>query len=403
MPVLTDISILYTCRSEGGQADVHPIKKAAVVWKGDGIEWVGPETELPPVYTEEERISAGGQIVVPGLIDCHTHLAFGGWRADEFEQRLQGASYLDIAREGGGISRTMNQTRHADRCALVSHSGTILKKMTALGVTVVECKSGYGLSLDAERKQLEVYKSLREEQSVEIVSTFLGAHIIPPEYTDRRTAYVDLLCKEMIPEFAADGLAEFCDVFVEETAFSIKEARKILETGKHYGLRPKLHVDQLSDGGGARLAAEVGAISADHLEYTDDDGIGRLAEAGVVGVCLPIATLYLRQRPMSVRDFVRAGVRVAVATDFNPGSAPSYHLPLAMMLSCTMNGFTPAEALKGATLYAAAAIGRDAVCGSVEAGKRADFAVLDVSDINHWMYHFEPNVCTATFIRGNST
>jgi len=402
MPVLIDISILYTCRAEGGQGAVHPVINAAVAWKGERIEWAGPVSDLPEAFENETRISACGQVVIPGLIDCHTHLAFGGWRADEFEKRLKGISYLDIARAGGGIQKTMGQTRQASARDLLSHSRAVLAKMVTLGVTTVECKSGYGLSAEAERKQLEVYKELRENDAIEIVSTFLGAHIVPPEFTDDRTAYVDLLCNELIPEFAGDGLAEFCDVFVEETAFSRNEAIRILEAGKQYGLRPKLHVDQLHDGGGAALAADVDAISADHLEYTGEEGIRRMADAGVVGVCLPIATLYLKQQPMPVRKFVDAGVPVAVATDFNPGSAPSYHLPFAMMLSCTMNGLTPAEALKAATCYAAAAIGRSDECGSIEPGKRADLAILDVPDVNHWMYHFEANVCTGTYIRGAS-
>lgn len=402
MPVLVDISTLYKCLPDGGQAEVHPVTDAAVAWKEGRIEWAGPASELPVTFEKESRLSAGGNVVIPGLVDCHTHLAFGGWRAAEFEKRLKGVSYLDIARQGGGIRKTMVQTREATPRDLRNHSLTVLRKMVALGVTTVECKSGYGLSADAERKQLELYRQLREIQPVDIVSTFLGAHIVPPEFTADRMAYVDLLCNELIPEFAGAGLAEFCDVFVEETAFSREEALRILETGKQYGLRPKLHVDQLYDGDGAALAAEVTAISADHLEYTGDEGIRRMADAGVVGVCLPIATLYLGQQSMKVRKFVDAGIPVAVATDFNPGSAPSFHLPLAMMLSCTMNGLTPAEALKGATCYAAAAIGRDGECGSIEPGKRADLAVLEVPDINHWMYQFEANVCTETYIRGVS-
>ncbi len=381
---------------------MHPISDAAVAWRDGRIEWVGPATQLPAMFDSESRLSARGQMVIPGLVDCHTHLAFGGWRADEFEKRIKGVSYLEIAQSGGGIRKTMAQTRQASPGELIAHSRAVLAKMVTLGVTTVECKSGYGLSAEAERKQLEVYKALQESESIELVPTFLGAHIVPPEFVNDRGAYVNLLCDELIPEFAGSGLAKFCDVFVEETAFSRDEALGILEAGKKNGLRPKLHVDQLHDGGGAALAADVGAISADHLEYTGEEGIRRMAATGVTGVCLPIATLYLRQQPMPVRKFVEAGVPVAVATDFNPGSAPSYHLPLAMMLSCTMNGLTPAEALKGATCYAAAAIDQGDECGSVEPGKRADLAVLNVPDVNHWMYQFEANVCTETYIRGVS-
>lgn len=402
MPVLKDISLLATCRSEGAQADIHPIRNAAVVFTDGIIRWVGEAGSVPASYAGEQEFSAGGRTVVPGLIDCHTHLGFGGWRADEFEQRLSGVSYLEIARSGGGIKRTMRQTREASDEHLLDHCRRKLREMVRLGVTTVECKTGYGLSEESELKMLHVYQRLREVQPADVVSTFLGAHIVPPEFEHDRRGYIDLLCKRLIPQIAAEGLAAFCDVFVEDTAFSIEEAREILKEGQANGMGAKLHVDQLQDGGGAALAAEVRAVSADHLEYTSGSGIDALAHAGVVAVCLPIATLYLRQQPMRAREFVDRGVPVAVATDFNPGSAPSYDLHLALMLSCTMNGLTPAEALKGATLYAARAIGRDADLGSIETGKRADFAILDVEDVNDWMYHFRPGTCVETYIRGLS-
>jgi imidazolonepropionase len=277
----------------------------------------------------------------------------------------------------------------------------MLREMASLGVTTVECKSGYGLSTEDELKILRAYDTLRREEPVGLVSTFLGAHTLPAEYRDRRDAYVSLVCDEMIPAVAADALADFCDVFVEDTAFTSAEARRILSAGQTAGLGAKLHVDQLSDGGGAALAADIGAVSADHLEYTSDHGMKRMAARGVVAVCLPLATLYLKQRPMPARQFVEAGVRVAVATDFNPGSAPSYDLPLAMMLSCTMNGLTPAEALKGVTSVAAAAIGKEETVGSVTPGRRADLAVIDAPDINHWLYHFRPDQCVMTYLGGS--
>jgi imidazolonepropionase len=355
---------------------------------------------VPSTLSEETVFSANGNVVIPGLVDCHTHLCFGGWRADEFEQRIQGVNYLDIAREGGGIRKTMRQTREATEETLTTHGLSMLAAMSKLGVTTVECKSGYGLSTDAELRLLRVYRHLRGAQELDIVSTFMGAHIVPPEHENDRERYIDLLCDEMIPAIAEQQLAEFCDVFVEDSAFSRQEATRILRTGQAHGLRSKLHVDQLSDGQGAALSADLDAVSADHLEYTSDAGMQKMAEKGVIGVCLPLATLYLDQKPMEARRFVQSGVKVAVATDFNPGSAPSYDLPLAMMLSCTMNRLTPAEALKGATVYAAAAIGREHLIGSIEVGKRADFALLDVPNVNHWLYHFRPNACTGTFIRG---
>lgn len=400
MPVLHNIASLATCRADGGQAALHEIPQAALVWENDTIGWVGAEADLPAAFAGWERHDAGGALVVPGLIDCHTHLAFGGWRADEFALRILGKSYLEIARSGGGIASTMRKTRAMPEDDLLARAKGFLHEMARLGVTTVEGKSGYGLNVEDELKTLRVYQQLQTEQPLGLVATFLGAHVVPPAYKDRRGDYVRLLCEELIPMIAEAGLARFCDVFVEETAFSVAEARVILETGNRYGLRPKLHVDQLSDGGGAMLAAEVGAISADHLEHASPEGIAAMAEAGVVAVSLPLATLYLNQQPMPARRFIEAGVPVAVATDFNPGSAPSYHLPLALTLACTLQRMTPAEALKGATRYAAQALGLDAHTGSLEPGKQADFALLDAPSVNHWLYHFRANAVVQTFVRG---
>ncbi|GMQ82340.1 MAG: imidazolonepropionase [Rhodothermia bacterium] len=400
MPILTDISTLYTCKLDGGQDEVHPIIDAAIAWEGETIQWVGPASNVPAELNGDTRYSADGQVVVPGLVDCHTHLGFWGWRENEFEQRIKGAGYVEIAETGGGINKTMRQTREATSEDLTTHCLGVLEEMAGLGVTTVECKSGYGLSVEAELRLLRIYKSLKELQPVGLISTFLGAHVIPPEYSDDRGGYVSLLCDTLIPEIQADDLATFCDVFVEEGAFSGEEAEIILRSAQNAGMKSKLHVDQLSDGGGGALAARLGAISADHLEYTSSSGMDAMADAGVVGVCLPFASLYLNQQPMSGRAFIKAGVRLAVATDFNPGSAPSYHLPLAMMLACTMSRLTPAEALKGATIHAALALGLQGSVGSIEDGKRADFAVLDVSDVNHWLYHFRSNACTQTYIGG---
>jgi imidazolonepropionase len=400
MPVLTNIATLYTCAAPGGQGAVHAIADAALVWEGETIRWVGAEAELPAAYAAAERLDAGGALVIPGLVDAHTHLAFGGWRAGEFEMRILGKSYLDVARAGGGIASTMRRTRAASEDELFGRCLGFLGEMARLGVTTVECKSGYGLTLEDELKLLRVYRRLAGAQPLGIVATFLGAHVVPPEYRDDRAAYVRLLCDEMIPRVAGEGLAEFCDVFVEETAFHADEARRIIAAAKRHGLRPKLHVDQLGDGGGAQLAAEVGAVSADHLEYTSEAGMRAMAGAGVVAVSLPLATLYLRQKPMDARAFLDAGAAVAVATDFNPGSAPSFHLPLALTLACTMNRLTPAEALKGATHYAARAIGREDRLGALEPGKQADFVLLDAESVNHWLYHFRPNAARATYVRG---
>ena len=400
MRVLKNISILYTCTANGGQGDISPVKNASVAWEDGRIKWVGSEKDLPKKYSEAQFFDAEGKIVIPGLVDCHTHLCFGGWREDEFEMRLQGKSYLEIAKAGGGILSTVKATRKATEEELYVKASGLLEKIIQQGVTTIECKSGYGLSLDDELKQLRVYKKLREKSSAEIVSTFLGAHTFPPEYKDDRKGYINLIINEMIPRVAEESLADFCDIFVEESAFTIDEAKKILLNGKEYGLRPKLHADQLSSGRGAELAAEVGAVSADHLEQISDRGIQRMAEEGVVGVTLPLASLYTQQPYLNCRRLVDGGVDVAVATDFNPGSAPSYQLPLAMMLTCNHGRLTPAEALKGATVYAAKAIGMDHKVGSVEAGKKADFVVLDAPSVNFWMYHFGGNIIRQIFVAG---
>ncbi|HMU61979.1 MAG TPA: imidazolonepropionase [Gemmatimonadales bacterium] len=400
MTVLRNIGLLATCRPAGGQDEIHLVPGAAVAWEGESIRWAGPESELPAEYRAGASIDAGGRLVVPGLVDCHTHLAFGGWRADEFEQRLRGVGYLDIARAGGGIMSTVRATRAATDAELVAKASAALDGMRRLGVTTVECKSGYGLDVETELRLLRVYRTLAGAQPTRIVPTFLGAHVVPAEHRADRPAYLRLLLDEMIPAVAAAGLARCCDVFVEDTAFSVEEAREIFLAGKAAGLAPKLHADQLSAGGGAELAAEVGALSADHLECASDAGIAAMAAAGVVAVSLPLATLYLNQKPMPARKFIDAGVPVAVATDFNPGSAPSWDLPLAMMLACNLQRMTPAEVLKGATSIAARAVGLQGEAGEVSAGCRADLAVIDAPDVNHWLYHFRPNACVLTVAAG---
>lgn len=401
--VIKNISILYTCREEGSQAEVYPIHSGAVAWSGGIIEWVGKESDLPEKFDGENVnvIDAEGRMVIPGLVDCHSHLCFGGWRADEFEMRIKGRSYLDIAGAGGGILSTMKATRESSEEELLEKAKRLLCEIVKKGVTTIECKSGYGLSLEDELKQLRVYKRLRSLSRAHIVSTFLGAHAFPPEFKENRQGYIDLIINEMIPAVAKEKLADFCDIFVEESAFSIEEARIILETGKKYGLKPKLHADQLSEGGGAELAAEVGAVSADHLEQISETGIKSMAEKGVIGVALPLASLYTQQPYLNCRRLVEGGVKVAVATDFNPGSAPSYDLSLAMMLTCNHGRLTPSEVLKGATIYAAKAIGMEGWAGSIETGKSADFVIIDSPNVNFWMYHYRGSVVDRLFLSGD--
>ncbi len=400
MPILHNIAQLCTVPADSNQADIASLNDAALVWRDDAIVWTGQAADLPPRFAGEERIDAGGRCVVPGLIDCHTHLCFGGWRGDEFAARLEGRSYQEIQAAGGGITSTVKKTRAASEAELEQKGYQALEEMAALGVTTVEAKSGYGLSLDDEIKQLTVYRNLNRSQPVEIVPTCLGAHLVPPEYADRRDAYLDLLCEELIPRVAAENLARFCDVFIEENAFSLDEGRRILETAHAHGLGLKIHADQLSSGGGAGLAAELGAASAEHLEYASPDDMAAMAASGTVAVSLPIASLYLREPYLPARKWIEAGCRVAVATDFNPGSAPSYHLPLAMLLACLNQHMSPAEVIKAATSHAARAIGLEKTHGSLLPGYQADIAIIDAPDINHWLYHFRPNACVGTIKKG---
>jgi len=391
--ILRNIGQLATCPATAAQQDAGLIDDAALVFEGNKITWVGPGQQLPDRFADHHSVDCNQRLVIPGLVDCHTHLCFGGWRGDEFEMRLQGRSYQDIAAAGGGIRSTVSATRSDPAEQLLEKALLSLEGMLDLGVTTVECKSGYGLEADAELKQLQVYRQLDECQSIDLVSTFLGAHMVPDEYQQNRSDYIQLLCESLIPAVAEQKLAQFCDVFIEEGAFSISEAGKILSTAKQAGLGLKVHADQLSNGGGAQFAAEVGAVSAEHLEYADKEGIRALAEAGTVAVSLPLASLYLRERYLPAREMLEAGVRVAVATDFNPGSAPSYHLPLAMTLACINQQMTPQEVLMGATTVAARAIAAEERIGSLLPGYDADIAIIDAPSVNHWLYHFRANAC----------
>ncbi len=400
MQVLKNISRLYRMPPGGAAGEVDAVADAAVVWEGESIRYAGPAAALPEEYAKAESFDAGGRCAVPGLIDCHTHLCFGGWRGDEFAARLEGATYQEIQAAGGGILSTVRATRETDAATLADKAARALGDMARLGVTTVEAKSGYGLTSADEIKQLDVYRQLAGSQPLEIVPTFLGAHLVPPEFSENPDGYVDLICREMIPETARRGLARFCDVFIEKGAFTLEQGRRILETAREHGLGLKIHADQLSTGGGARLAGELGAVSAEHLEYAGADGMAAMAGAGTVAVSLPVASLYLKENYMDAAAWKAAGVRVAVATDFNPGSAPSYHLHMALVLACLNQGMSPAEAVQGATTHAARAIGLEKSHGSLLPGYRADLALIDAPDLNHWIYHFRPDACAGTLKGG---
>jgi imidazolonepropionase len=400
MPVLRNISQLAVCPSGGAQQNAGLIRNAALVWRGDTILWVGPHDQMPSQFNTEPVTDCGGGLLIPGLIDCHTHLCFGGWRGDEFERRLGGATYQEIAQSGGGIASTVAATRGASLGSLVRKALRHLDGMLRLGVTTVECKTGYGLDLENELKQLEVYHQAGRRHPLTLVPTFLGAHVVPREFQNDREGYIRLLCDELLPEVSRQHKTAFCDVFVESGAFTTGEAKRVLTAARQHGLGIKIHADQLSDGGGALLAAELGARSAEHLEYVSAEGIQALARAGVVAVSLPLASLYLRERYMPARQMLSAGVGVAVATDFNPGSAPSYHLPLALTLACLNQGMTPQEALMGATTVAALALGMQDTIGSLQPGHQADFTLIDAPDLNHWLYHFRGNACIGVVKKG---
>jgi imidazolonepropionase len=397
MPILRNIGYLARC-SGPNQHDDAALKHAAVVWDHEHITWVGKETNLPAL-NDEQVFDAGGRMVIPGLIDCHTHLVFGGWRSDEFVRRIKGEDYREIAKQGGGIRRSMTQTREANMDELVDRGLTHLDQMYRLGVVHAECKTGYGLSLEHEIRQLDVARSIDSRHAVRLTQTFLGAHATPPEFKDA-DAWIDHLIDEVLPIVSRRGDVRFADIFVEDGAFSVEQARRYLKAAVSMGLHVKVHADQLHDGDGAALAAEFKATSADHLEYVSDAGIAALASAGTVAVSLPIASMVLAQPPLPARKLIDAGVPVAVATDFNPGSAPSYDMHLALWLACTYQRMTPSEALMGATRYAARAILRENDLGSIEAGKLASLAIIDDENPDQWLYHYRQGTCVKTFVRG---
>lgn len=384
--------LLTLSSSFGDESGLGIIPDGAIAIKEGGIFWVGKTGELPKDFilgSEGQEIDATGKVVMPGLIESHTHLIFAGSRENEFEQRIQGLTYLEIAGRGGGILSTVEATRRASFEDLFSFGKRRLDRLLTKGVTTLEAKSGYGLSLEDELKILRVMKALQGDHPVDIVPTFLGAHTLPKEFREERRRYIDLLTREMIPEVAREGLAEFCDVFCEEKAFALEESREILETGKQYGLKPKIHADQLSPGGGAELAAEVGAYSADHLEYVSQNGIERMAEKGVTAVLLPGASFFLSMKKYPpAREMIERGVRVSLSTDLNPGSSMTESLPLMITMGCLFFRMTPIEAIQAVTIHAARSMGKEKEIGSLDTGKKADLILLDIPNYKYLPYHF---------------
>ena len=383
------------------QGEIVTISDAAVGVKDGKFAFVGNMSEfrehggVPESGADSPKpriIDCGGKLVTPGLVDAHTHLVFGGWRQNELSLKLAGTAYLDILKSGGGILRTVEQTRAATETELAEKGERFLSEMLKLGVTTCEAKSGYGLSTEDELKQLRVINTLNNSQPIDIVATFMGAHAVPKEFKNDRAGYIDLIIREMLRAVASEGLAEFCDIFCESAVFTPEESKRILTEAKKNGLTPKIHADEIDPIGGAEIAAEVGAISAEHLIMASDNGIKKMAERGVVAVLLPATSFYLDKPYARARDMINSNLAVAIATDFNPGSSPSLNIQLAMNLACLKYKLTPAEMLTAVTLNGAAAINRADICGSAEVGKAADLVIWDAPDLDYLFYRYGSNL-----------
>jgi len=376
------------------------ITDGAIVVREGRIAWIGVRDALPDSYASLPRHDAGGRWITPGLVDCHTHLVFAGQRADEFAMRLEGASYEDIARRGGGIASTVRSTRMVSEEQLYQASVPRLEALLAEGVTAVEIKSGYGLDLATERKQLRVARQLGERYPVSVYTTFLGAHAVPPEYSGRADDYIDHVAGTMLPALAGEGLVDAVDVFCERIAFTLAQTERVFAAASRLGLPVKIHAEQLSNLGGARLAARYKALSADHLEHLDDAGASALREAGTVAVLLPGAFYFLRETKLPPLDLLRRyELPVALATDANPGSSPTTSLLLMLNLACTLFRMTVSEALSGVTRHAARALGQAHRHGVLEAGRHADFVVWDIESPAELAYWFGRNPCRCV-VRG---
>ena len=364
------------------------VSDGAIALQGDKIAWVGKRSDLPADAHAKDTIDLDGALVTPGLIDCHTHLVFGGDRAHEFDLRLNGATYEEIARAGGGIASTVNATRAADEAELFAQSLPRAHALLADGVTTLEIKSGYGLELETERRMLHVARRIGSELGIDVRTTFLGLHALPTSHKNQRDAYVSAVCDQMLPTLAAEGLVDAVDAFCENIGFTRSETQRVFERAKSLGLPVKLHAEQLSDLDGTALVAEYGGLSADHLEYLSDSGVAAMAAAGTVAVLLPGAFYALRETRLPPMSALRAKqVPIAIATDCNPGTSPLLSLRLAASMACTLFRLTPEEALRGVTVNAARALGLDDR-GLLAAGKRADLVVWNVkrpAELCYWI------------------
>jgi imidazolonepropionase len=362
------------------------------------------EVEALPEARAAEKLDLGGRVALPGFVDSHTHLIHAASRAEEYELRIAGASYEEIARKGGGILNSVKKLRAATAEALKKRAAAALKQFAAYGTTTVEAKSGYGLDVASELKTLRLHKELAAEQPLEIVSTFLGAHMVPAEYrgkTGGAERYIQLIEQNLLPEIGENRLAEFCDVFCDRGAFSVVQAKRVLQAGRQWGLAPRLHAEQLSRTGAARLAILMRAASCDHLEHLNKSDIQALGKSETVATLLPGCDFHLGLKQYAAaRALIEAGAIVALATDYNPGTSPTLSMPMILSLACAQLRMTPAEAITAATVNAAYSLGREKSIGSLEVGKQADIAVFEVADYREIPYYFGGNLCWMTVKRG---
>lgn len=384
------------------QGEIALLRNAYVVIEDGRFLEIGEATASKWVVGDSDiqAIDAGGHLVTPGLVDSHTHLVFSGWRQRELALKLRGMGYLDILKQGGGILHTVNATRQATLDELVESGKESLAVMLTHGTTTCEVKSGYGLTTADEIKSLQVVRKLQSLQPIDLVATFMGAHAVPLEYKGAQEKYVELVCNQMIPAVSQQGLAEFCDVFCEDSVFNLTESHRILSCGKQHGLLPKIHADEITALGGASLAGEIEAITAEHLIHASDEGLGRMAVAGTIAVLLPGTSYYLNEDFARARTMIELGIPVAVATDFNPGSCPTESLQMPMNLACLKYRMTPEETLTAVTLNAAAAINRATSIGSIEPGKQADLVIWNAPDLEFIFYHWGVNLVDTVLKKG---
>ncbi len=386
--------------------DIGIIRDGALLVRDGVIAAVGTrlEVESLPESRSAEKLDLGGRVALPGFVDSHTHLIHAASRAEEYELKIAGASYEEIARKGGGILNSVKKLRAATVENLKKRAHAALREFAAHGTTTLEAKSGYGLDVASELKILRLHKELSAEQPLDIVSTFLGAHVVPAEFRnkpDGSAQYIALLTDKLIPEVAGTELAEFCDVFCDRGAFSVSEAKKVLEAGKQHGLAPRLHAEQLTRSGATQLAVQLGAASCDHLEQVSKADIRALAKSNTVATLLPGCDFHLGLRKYApARELIEAGAIVGLATDYNPGTSPTMSMPMILSLACSQLRMSPAEAIAAATINAAYSLLRDHKIGSLETGKQADIAIFDVDDYREIPYYFGVNKCWMTLKKG---